>query len=793
MTRGGQEPPGRYRSPMRSRALIAPALGAFLIVSLPIAALAQDAPPLCDEYEGIVCQGWFTDDAGIVDDDQRIEDAIDAVIGRYGNEIALVVVDDSRGRSTAELAFGLGEAWGVGSSADDGIVVLVDLSARRTEMVYGPGVSLDAERITGSGNSFFGTGDFEGGLLAIVGGLQAGLAEFHEGGSGATTTEGGTVPPLPEEEPSNDGPSSGTVAIALGAAALLVGGAGAGIVRHNRNERVERQRREIVDGELGRLEPAGQELLRPEDYRIPYAGGPPSASTGAVLDVLASIDGGGTSSDVVALRSAWASGLVGVLDSPRLRAESDTPLELAASQERPILEGAVQQASEDALDVPSTQEELFDVRRAELRRIVDALRPHRVAAARRRAGEALLDRAVETPIGTVALTDLGTRFLRVAPVLLAEASISDSVAELNEAYQAAEVKATKLETLYGKLPSSTTRPAVAAALADLEDDPESAARRYEEVRQRLEEEGESLKADGLAVPAIAALLLLNNDSENIDEFLAAYKSNRNGGHAPDEAVELALAGLTRPEDIDLARRQAKRLGIPISIAVALLRRRDDGPEVYEAILDALAREGVTGDTRKTIAGILTISLEPAQAMRRWIEARAALGDLGLEGAYADIAAAFGASDPRGARPFALAYAAQRQALARSSIDDADRFAPELAHEGTRRQTDTWTGQPIPPGLFDFDPFTLLYFHWVITRGHSGSFGWEPIYRDQSWSSDRRSWWGGTGGFGGFGGGGFSGGGGGGSSWGGGGWGGSGGFGGFGGGGFSGGGGGGSSW
>ena len=32
----------------------------------------------------------------------------------------------------------------------------------------------------------------------------------------------------------------------------------------------------------------------------------------------------------------------------------------------------------------------------------------------------------------------------------------------------------------------------------------------------------------------------------------------------------------------------------------------------------------------------------------------------------------------------------RQALARSSIDDADRFAPELAHEGTWRQEDTWT-------------------------------------------------------------------------------------------------------
>jgi hypothetical protein len=157
-----------------------------------------------------------------------------------------------------------------------------------------------------------------------------------------------------------------------------------------------------------------------------------------------------------------------------------------------------------------------------------------------------------------------------------------------------------------------------------------------------------------------------------------------------------------------------------------------------------------------------------------------------------VAAAFGASDPRGARVFALSYAAQRQALARSTIDDADRFAPELAHEGTRDQTDTWTGQPIPRGLYNFDPFTLLFYHWVITKGHHGSYGWEPIYRDQSWSQDRGSWWSGAGGFGGWGGGGgFSGGGGGGSSWGGGSWGGGGGFGGFGGGGgFSGGGGGG---
>ena len=119
----------------------------------------------------------------------------------------------------------------------------------------------------------------------------------------------------------------------------------------------------------------------------------------------------------------------------------------------------------------------------------------------------------------------------------------------------------------------------------------------------------------------------------------------------------------------------------------------------------------------------------------------------------------GAADPRGPETFALAYAAQRQALARSKIDDADRFAPELAHEGTGRSR-TRTGEPILR-LGTYDPFTLLYLHWVITGGHGTGVGWDPVFRDDSWSSDRSSW------FGGFGGGSFGGGSGGGSSWGGG--------------------------
>ncbi|NNF68829.1 MAG: hypothetical protein HKN01_03585, partial [Acidimicrobiia bacterium] len=381
-------------------------------------------------------------------------------------------------------------------------------------------------------------------------------------------------------------------------------------------------------------------------------------------------------------------------------------------------------------------------------RVVDTLRPHRVAAARKRTAEALADGLVETASGHVTVTDLGERLYRAASALDANAPLAESLRDLATAYETATGKTAALEQLYAKLPAGTTRPAVAAALADVADDPDEAYREYEAVRVTLEKEGDALEADGLDIPAVAALLLMNHDESDVDEFIDVYKANRSRGHEPGEAVEYALAGLTDDTEISRVRRQADKLGLPVSITVALLRRRDDGPEVYRGLLDELAGHGPSGETLRTIAGILAVSLEPAQAVRRWVEARQALTDLGLEGSYADVAAAFGASDGRGPKRFALSYAAQRQALARSSIDDADRFAPELAHEGTSRQTDTWTGRPIPRGLYDFDPFTLFFYHWVITGGRSGSYGWEPIYRDQSWSQNRGSWWGGGGGFGG---------------------------------------------
>ncbi len=751
---------------------------AVLLVST-VPAWAQSAPPTCGEYAGVVCDGWFTDDAGVVsaEEERNLEGQIGELVAEFGNQVAFVIVQDTPpGTSPAQFAVEIGNAWGVGTAgADDGIVLLVSLDDRRTELADGGGISLPGDEITSAGNSFFADGEFGLGAAVIVERLRTALTDLDSPDSDGSDN-GVVAPPVVVDPPSDDGSSlwpgfaPTAVGLTLFGGVLAAGGVAVYRDRRRRREREREKRAERIDAALALLEATGQELPRPRDYSLSLEGAPPAATTADSLEALDQLAGGTAPSQPLVHALAHVD-LVQLFDLDRLLAESEVPLELRASTERPLLEQAVQDSATAALEVPYEHTDAFEVALAEVHRIVETLRPHRVAAARRRVAQEIATRATSTEAGYALVTDRGERFHRAGPALDPAATVADSVEEMESAYATAVAKSETMTTLYERLPSSSARPAVAAALADVTDDPDTAYAEYERVRTELERLGDALESDGLVLPAIAALLLLNHDEANVAEFVDAYDANRNRGFRPQEAVEYALAGLKDRREVDFVRREAERLSLPISITAALLRRRDDGPEVFEELMAALVDEDITGDTRRTIAGILAISLEPTQAMRRWLEARRALAALGLVGAYADVAAAFGASDPRGPRAFALAYAAQRQALARSGISDADRFAPELAHAGTSGQKDSWTGEPIPGRLGSFDPFTLLFYHWVITRGHSGSFGWEPVYRDTTWSGNRGSWWGGGGGFGSSGG----------SSWGGSSWGG-GGFGGFGGGG-----------
>jgi uncharacterized membrane protein YgcG len=722
-------------------------LGALLLVGLlPLAALAQEAPT-CPEFEGITCRGWVTDAAGVVADDERLEAAVARVIGEHGHEIAVVVVSDSGSRTPRRFAEDLGNAWGVGDpERNDGVVVLVSLAERRTEVVTGPGLSLSDSQLSfvaGLGDSFFAAGDFDGGLAAIVGGLEQTFASEEGGGLPDITV----APPTPEPE-EEGGPGLGTL-IGVGGVVVAVGGAAAVATRNQRRQTEQRRRRRLVDAELGKLQPAGHEVVVPAGFFLPVPATAPEVPTGAALAVLDAAGGEGeVPADAAALTALWAEQALAVGDAEAIARHRELPLEMRVSGEQELLETSVQQTAKEALEVEGAT--AFDVKRQELAGLVNSLRPYRVAEAVTRLAAEVARRSRPTVVGPTVVTDLGERILQAAPLLEPERSLAESVAELEQAYAGAAEKTARMERLYQQLPQGESRPAVAAALTDLTADEGEALGRYQALLSRLERDGSQLRTDGLDLPAVAAFLVMNNDEGAVDEFLAAYREARRLGEEAPLAVEMALTGLRTRAELDEIRAEAGRLGLPVSIAAALVRRGNRAIETYQGLADELAAEQVDAEAVKTIAAVLALSLEPAQAHRRWQEARAALESVGLEGSYADVAAAFGASDPRGPRAFALAYAAQRQALARSTIEDADRYAPELAHEGTGGGKDSWTGAPIPPDLAHFDPFFLFYYHWIITRGIASAVGWRPVYGHDSWSGNRPSWFGGFGGGGGFG-------------------------------------------
>src|SRR5690606_1977088 len=408
------------------------------------------------------------------------------------------------------------------------------------------------------------------------------------------------------------------------------------------------------------------------------------------------------------LEALWAREAVAVGNEERIAEYRQMPLEMRVSGEQELLEGAVRTAAEESAEDPDP--ETFAIKRQNLAELVESLRPYRVAEASTRLAREVSTRAVDTPIGPVIVTDRGERILEAAPVLKKEAPLSESLEELAAVAEEAAQKTKLLEELYSKLPNIPTRPAVAAALADLGTDPDDATERYNAVLETLRRSSSTLLQDGVDLPSLAAFLVMNNDEEDVDEFIESYEEARRLRVDPPTAVEMALAGLRGKREMQEIRAVADRLGIPVSIAAALSRAGDRAIDTYQELVDELAKVDVASADIRTIAAVLALSLEPSQAMRRWREAREALADLGLTGSYADVAAAFGASDPRGPREFALAYAAQRQELARSSVQDAERYAPELAHAGTGGQRDTWTGMPLPRGMRDIDTsvlFTLI--------------------------------------------------------------------------------------
>jgi hypothetical protein len=496
---------------------------------------------------------------------------------------------------------------------------------------------------------------------------------------------------------------------------------------------------------LSHLDPRGDELelLQPFATERPPPG-PMSTSDGirALFDIDAGRTDALTQAQVDGLASA---GAIVALDVVGLVEATRVPLELRASGERAILETGLERSIDDARRIALDDPAGFDIAIDDLEQLVGSLRPHRVAAARRRAADALVARLVETPWGSVMVDHLGSLIMRAAPVLDGGLPFAETAADVTIAHRIARDKVDRMTEIRSRMATSGTRDVAAVALADASADIDESIGAFDAVMESLDDHGAELREDGISVPAVAALLVINNSGSDIPAFMAAYRSLRSG-NTPAIALEAAVAGLYTRSELDAARTTAEALGLPIAVAVALSRRRDDGAEIYRDIMQQVSADAEQSD-RKVIAGILAISLEPSIAVDRWLETRHALASLGLSGSYADVAAAFGASDPRGPRAFALAYAAQRSALEDAGLEDLTRYAPELAHAGTSDRRDTWTGRPLSTGMSDFDPFTLFSLHWAAAGGNFGQSGWHDLYRSPSWQDGGSGWWGGGGGFG----------------------------------------------
>jgi uncharacterized protein len=155
-------------------------------VSLGLPAAATTELADCPPVQGITCQGWVTDDAGVLGDRADLEEAAGRLVASTGSQIAVVITQSSGNMSPRELAEDIGNTWGVGDAErNDGIVVLVALDERRTEIVTGPGAALaddEADFAAGLADSFFGAGDYDGGISAILGGIQQFIGDGQEPG-----------------------------------------------------------------------------------------------------------------------------------------------------------------------------------------------------------------------------------------------------------------------------------------------------------------------------------------------------------------------------------------------------------------------------------------------------------------------------------------------------------------------------------------------------------------------------------------------------------------------------------
>ena len=489
-----------------------------------------------------------------------------------------MVIDNAPG-GAEDLALGIGETWVVTDAEGEagGVVVVIDRAQRELHITAGPalqGIIPSPDTLTNVAGPSFRADDFDSGVAAILGTIENSFEIQSRGGFDNNSNDGGggTVGTTTTSRDRAPGGGISLLPIVIFGAVAYAGISGLGSRKKVGQRRdLEKERRgQEVDDVLDRLETSAADLPDLRRYEVPepaITGDPSTAAAGASLQGVADR---ASSHDEEMLRSLWSRDLLDVIDAKRLEADTEVPLELRASDDRDLLDDAVQDAAREALAVRKGDDDSFQVQLRQLQGLVASVRPFRVAEARRRFAATVLDRVSPTSFGATVVSDRGERLLKALPVIDAE-SLDVALNELDSAYEEAQRKVGRLDIIHDRLPDSSARPAVAAALTDLGSDPAQAVERYERVRQDLKKRSQLLERDQLDVDAIAALLLLNHDELSVNEFVQLYRVHRENRMKPALAVEYALAGLTTEREIARVRQYADGEGIPVAIVAALMR------------------------------------------------------------------------------------------------------------------------------------------------------------------------------------------------------------------------------
>jgi uncharacterized membrane protein YgcG len=122
--------------------------------------------------------GWFSDQPGSVRDPELVTRDIQRFVEEHHLPLAVVVIGNIGRRHPIPYSTELIETWQIhGQGPEDGILLLVALDHAVALVRQGAGepIAADVTEISGLGHRHFAQGDTDGGIFAIIDGIELGL------------------------------------------------------------------------------------------------------------------------------------------------------------------------------------------------------------------------------------------------------------------------------------------------------------------------------------------------------------------------------------------------------------------------------------------------------------------------------------------------------------------------------------------------------------------------------------------------------------------------------------------